>query len=50
MIGLIALVLHWSRVCSGPSTPRLAVKMAMSTLALAALLYGLLAAAQRLSW
>lgn len=45
---LIALVLHWPRLRSGPAGMRLAAKVGLTTLALVALLYGLLAASQRL--
>lgn len=46
--GVLALVLHWSRVRSGPSGMRLATEMGIATLALFALFFGLLVAAQRL--
>lgn len=48
--GVVALVLLWPRVRSGPVGLRLAVEVGSVTLAIAALLYGLLAAAQRLPW
>jgi RsiW-degrading membrane proteinase PrsW (M82 family) len=46
--GLLALVLYWPRVHSGPSGVRLVADMVVSTLVLFALLSGLLVAAQRL--
>lgn len=48
--GVVAFVLLWPRMRSGPAVPRLAAEMAITTLALSALLWGLLAVAQRLPW
>jgi hypothetical protein len=48
--GVVAFVLLWPRVRSGPAGTRLAAEVGITTLALAALLYGLLVAAQRLPW
>lgn len=47
--GLLAIMLLWPRVRTGPSGARLAAEVGITTLALFALLYGLLVAAQRLS-
>lgn len=46
--GLVALILLWPRVHSGPSGARLAAEMIASTFVLFALVYGLLLAPQRL--
>lgn len=46
--GLVALVLHGSRLRSGPAGMRLAAEVGLTTLTLCALLYGLLVALQRL--
>jgi hypothetical protein len=48
--GVVALVLLWPRVRSGPGAPRLAAEVVVTTLALSALLIGLTWAAQRLPW
>jgi hypothetical protein len=48
--GLVALVLLWPRVRTGPLGARLAAEMAIATLVLATLLCGLVMAAQRLPW
>jgi hypothetical protein len=48
--GVLALVLLWPRVRSGPSVPRLVLEVLLVTGGLAALLWGLMAAAQRLPW
>ncbi len=45
---LIALVLHWRRVRSGPAGMRLAADIALVTLVLFVVLFGLLVAAQHL--
>jgi hypothetical protein len=46
--GILALVLLWPHVRSGPAGARLAAETTFTTLALFALLYGLLVVAQRL--
>jgi hypothetical protein len=48
--GILALVLLWPRVRSGPPAPRLVVEVLLVTGGLAALLWGLMTAAQRLPW
>lgn len=48
--GVLALVLLWPRVRSGPLGARLAVEVLFSTVALGALLFGLFIAVQRLPW
>jgi hypothetical protein len=48
--GLVALVLRWPRVRSGPSGARLFAAMIVTTFAFTVLAYGLLMAAQRLPW
>lgn len=49
-VGVLALVLLWPRVRSGPAGARRAAEMALGTLAPSALLDGLLPADQRLPW
>ena len=48
--GLIAFMLHWRRVRSGPTGMRLAAEIALMTLVLFVCFCGLLVAAQRLPW
>lgn len=48
--GLVALVLLQARVRSGPSAGRLMAEVLLTTLGLAALVFGLVAAAQRVPW
>jgi hypothetical protein len=48
--GVLALVLLWPRVRLGPSGARLVLEVGIATLALFALLSGLLAAAPHLPW
>jgi hypothetical protein len=48
--GVLALVLLWPHVRSGPSRARPAAEVGLTTLALLALLSGLLAGAGRLPW
>jgi hypothetical protein len=48
--GLIALLLRWRRVRSGPAGMPLAAEVGLMTLVLFALFCGLLVAAQHLAW
>jgi hypothetical protein len=48
--GVLALVLLWPRVRSGPSGARLAVEAFVTTVTLAVLIYRLIVIAQRLPW
>jgi hypothetical protein len=48
--GVLAVVLMWPRVRTGPATGRLAGEVFASTLALSALVYLLFVAAQRIPW
>jgi hypothetical protein len=47
---VVTFVLLWPRVRLGPGAPRLAAALVVTMLALAGLLYGLMIAAQSLSW
>lgn len=46
--GFVALVLLWPRVRSGPAGARLVAEVSITTLAIVALIFGLLVAAERL--
>lgn len=48
--GLLALVLLWPRVHSGPAAGRMVGEMFVTTLALSALIYVLLVVTLRLPW
>ena len=48
--GLLAIVLLWPRLRSGPSEAHLGAEVVISAVALAALLYSLMVAAERLPW